>query len=121
TARSRRCKPDLAFTEVAAGLRLTRGADRDILLALPLIGHGIGDARHRQPALPQLPPRSRVEGAQISIPRAGKGETAGGDRDAIDERRAERKGDAERRAVLGGAHARAPENLAGLKIERDHL
>ena len=100
---------------------MTAGADRDILLALPQIGHGIGDARHRQPALPQLPPRSRVEGAQISIHRTGEDETAGGDRDAVDERRAERKGDAKRRAILRRADRRTPENFSGLQIDRDHL
>ena len=110
-----------AVADRGARLGMTAGADRDILLALPQIGHGIGDAGHRQPALPQLLAGSGVEGAQISIHRAAEGQAARGDGDAVDQRRAPVEGDAERRAILRGADPRAPENFAGLQIDRDHL
>ena len=65
-----------AVADRGAGLGMAAGGDRDILLAFPEIGHGIGDAGHRQPALPQLVARRRIEGAQISVQRAGEDDAA---------------------------------------------
>src|SRR3954453_20185692 len=53
-ARPRQPKRHHAVADRRAGLGMTAGGDCDILLALPQIGHGIGNTGDRQPALPQL-------------------------------------------------------------------
>ena len=51
-ARPRQTKRYYAVADGGAGLGMTAGGDKDILLTLPQIGHRIGNAGDRQPALP---------------------------------------------------------------------
>src|SRR4051812_28579036 len=97
------------------------GRDRDILLALPEISHGIGDTGYRQPPLPQFLARSGVERAQIGISSSSEDESARRDRNAAEQRRSPAKGEPERREIFRGADRRMPEDFSCLQIERDHL
>ena len=97
--RGRRKATTLSPIEVPASGTAAGGND-DVLLAVPHIGHRVGDAGHRQPALPQLGAGLGREGAQIGIERAGEDEAAARDQDAAEERRAPRKSEAERCLVL---------------------
>jgi hypothetical protein len=116
---ARQTKRDHAVADRGAGFGMTARDNGDILLAAPGVGHGIGDARRRQSALPQLGSARRVERAQIGIQRAGEDQPPRGHQHPVQQRRAPMKRHTERPFIFRGADARAPSNFAGSQIHGD--